>query len=144
MLSISINTNDSPKLYFAFFDIYGHALNVAATDLIELKYSVTRVVAGRQYAVDDFTDVVIPLDNWHAEPASYPSNIKGVSSSSGGYNLELFPYYNKDGVWASPFTQTNSTYYLTVYLSYYMSDVALDESAVYRRSVTVAISTGSV
>ena len=144
MFSISINTNDSPKLYFAFFDIYGNVLNVAATDLIELKYSVSRVVSGKQYALDDFTDVEIPLDNWHSESAPFPSNIKGVSASSGGYNLELFPYYNKDGVWTSPFTLTNSTYYLTVYIAYYMSDAALEESAVYKRSVTVAITTGSV
>lgn len=144
MLSISIDKNDSPKFYFSFQDIYGEALSIEPEDLVELKYSVSRLSAGRVFPVEGYTNVDIPIDNWKSVPAEYPSNIAGLTSRSGGYNLELFPYTEVNGEWESPFSLANTTYYLTATIAYYMTDDALEESALYRRSYSVKVVTGSV
>lgn len=144
MLSLSIDRNDSPKFYFSFQDIYGNALEIEPEDLVELTYTVSRMVRGALYPLEDYTDVPIPTDNWRNSPAEFPAKIVGVSSSTDGYNLELFPYTNVDGNWKSPFSITNTTYYLTATIAYYMSDVALQDAALYRRSISVKVTTGSV
>lgn len=144
MLSMAIDRNDSPKFYFSFQDIYGNALEIEPEDLVELTYSVSRMVSGTLYPIDGYTDVAIPIENWRNTPAEYPSKIVGVSSSAAGYNLELFPYTNVDGQWKSPFAIKNTTYYLTATIAYYMSDVALQDAALYRRSISVKVTTGSV
>lgn len=144
MLSLTIERNDAPKFYFSFQDIYGEALSIAAEDLVELRYTVARMVAGNLYDIEDYVDVDIPRENWRSEPAEYPSNIVGVGTRGQGYNLELFPYTNVGGEWKSPFAITNTVYYLTATIAYYMSDSALTDAALYRRSISVKVTTGSV
>lgn len=144
MTSITIDRNDSPKFYFSFQDIYGQALTIDAEDLVELKYSVYRQISGKLYPVEGYVDVAIPSENWKSEPAEYPSNIVGVSRNGTGYNLELFPYTNVEGEWESPFSLANATYYLTATIAYYMNDSALTGEALYRRSISVKVATGSV
>ena len=60
MLSLSIDRNDSPKFYFSFQDIYGNALEIEPEDLVELTYTVSRMVSGTLYPIDGYTDVAIP------------------------------------------------------------------------------------
>ena len=144
MLSLSIDRNDSPKFYFSFQDIYGNALAIEREDLVELKYSVSKMVAGRLYPVENYENLDIPIANWKSEPEPYPRNIVGTSASGAGYNLELFPYSNENGEWKSPFSEPNTVYYLAATIAYYMSDPALTDAALFRRSISVKITTGSV
>lgn len=141
MTTITIKTNDSPKFYFSFKDIYGEPLEINATDFTVLKYSVSRKIANSLYPVEGYADVAIPASNWKNPPEEYPASVVGVGESSTVYNLELFPYTKVDGKWTSPFSLRNETYCLTVSLAYYMSDDALDGTAIYERSESVTIKT---
>ena len=94
--------------------------------------------------MENYESVDVPIANWKSVPAEYPSNIVGVSRSGAGYNLELFPYSNENGEWKSPFSEPNTVYYLAATIAYYMSDSALTDEALFRRSISVRITTGSV
>lgn len=146
MLSITIDLNDSPKFYAAFRDVNGNMLSIARDNIVELKYSVTKLVAGGRYPVENYTDVNIPITNWHETPGEYPSTIREIDSAQipNGYNLEVFPYRNENGGWDSPFSEPYATYYLTVVVAYNMTDPALVGSALHRRYFTARIITGSM
>lgn len=145
MVSLTISPNDAPKLYFSFVDIYGDALSIDVNDLESRTYTVVRVVNGQQYPVEGFRDVVIPDYCWHNPAVSLPSNIQGMSAG-GTYTLELFPYKNVSGIWVSPFSVPNSTYYVFVNVTYHMTDDALGAGveASLTKTVAVKVTTGTV
>ncbi len=144
MKSISVQINDSPKLYFLLKDIYGEALALERADFDSLSYSVVKIQGGVEYPVDGFSKITTGLV-WYPNAQEYPENIKGLTSAEKeeGYNLIVFPYDDVDGAWKSPFNEANATYNLIVELAYFMNDAALTGASLYERSYRVRITTGN-
>ena len=145
MLNVTVDVKDSPKFYVGFRDIYGETLRIPTSDVIEIKYSVAKLVNGQAYPLEEYADVEVPSTCWHEEPASYPTTIQGVGASSkdSGYNLEVFPYRNVDGEWESPFSEQNTAYQVTFTVAYFMEDSALEGSALFRRNLSVKVTTSA-
>lgn len=145
MLNVTVDVKDSPKFYVQIRDIYGGALRIPISDVIEMKYSVAKLVNGQAYPLEKYADVEIPSTCWHEEPASYPTTIQGVGASSKdiGYTLEVFPYKNVGGEWESPFSEQNTTYKVTFTVAYFMEDSALEGSALFRRNFSVKVTTNA-
>jgi hypothetical protein len=144
-MTISVDVNDSPKLYFHFKDIYGDDFAPEFSELDSLTYTVYRILDGQKVPVEDFVDVPIPGHCWRTPPAPFPDAIKGVSDDTinEGYTLELFPYrVGDDGVLVSPFRWDRTRYLVVVTLEYFLDDAAID-AALYRRELAVRVVTGA-
>lgn len=145
-MTISVNVNDSPKLYFRFKDIYGGDFTPEYYELDRLTYTVYRIENGRAIPVEDFVDVVIPEVCWKSPPAPYPEGIQGLDAEAiaEGYTLELLPYRDEGNErFVSPFRRDRTTYFVVVSIEYYMDDAALPESATLRRDCVVQVVTGA-
>lgn len=144
-LTVIVPVNDSPKFYYMLRDIYGDPLDIAPDDFVSLNYTVYQNFSGVLTPIESFQNIPIPTSQFYTTAQSYPTNIKGVTSSEleDGYNLEVFPYAetNSDGAWESPFTQQNATYVLSVTVSYYMTDPALSGSNLIAKTYSVTVQT---
>ena len=148
-MAIIINKGDSPKFYMYVRDIYGNDLGITRSDFTELKYTVYKYSGTTRQAVEGFTNITIPAENYYVQPQEYPSTIKGLSKDEieSGYNFTFFPYKvvqdNGVDVWASPFSDYNAVYDVVISMAYQMNDEALDGPALLKRTFSVSVQTRS-